>query len=143
MMTLKSSDPFVAVDHSVLEANIDVGENFPEQIVWEVSYGALDPDGKDRSVMGWLLVAGSEVQVTVFLGALLIENGKRYTEDDFVKIFAESDACRGMYDSARMAAAVMIGLTKSNLAIPAEMPDVSIAKLSEVDDELDIGYDGE
>ncbi|WP_125615960.1 hypothetical protein [Specibacter cremeus] len=135
MSELPGTHPFLTVDHRVVAADVHVGDETAHEIMWEVSFGEKDADEGIRYVMGWLHGAGDGVQVTVSVGAIVVDTGIPYDSAQFAEIFAVSDACEALYQSARAAASVSISLTKEALALPDYMPPATVAPFPEDDSE--------
>ncbi|MDJ0355595.1 hypothetical protein [Paenarthrobacter sp. PH39-S1] len=127
MSGMPRAHSFLGIDHRVVAAEVRVGDEAAHEIMWEVSFGEKDADEGFRYVMGWLHGAGDGVQVTVSVGAIVIDTGIPYDDDKFSRIFATSDACEALYQSTRAAAAVVLALTRETLTLPVYMPPASIA----------------
>lgn len=124
---------FLSVDHKVLGVEVHVGDESSHDVMWEVSYGKLNTEEGIRYALGWLHSAGEGIQVTVSLGAVVVDTGIPYVDEEFPDIFGISDACLAMYQSARTAASVAISLTRETLELPAYMPLAQVEPFPEED----------
>lgn len=135
MSQLRDTHPFLSVDHRVVAVEVRVGDESPHESMWEVSFGEKDDDEGVRYVLGWLHSAGEGIQVTVSVGAVVVDTGIPYDEEDFSKLFGVSDACEALYESTRVAASVAASLTRETLELPAYMPPVKVEPFP--DDEVE------
>lgn len=133
---MSQTQPFLSVDHRVVGVEVHVGDESLHDVRWEVSYGERDAEESVRYALGWLHGAGEGIQVTVSVGAVVVDTGIPYADDDFSRLFGESDACEALYESARMAGSVAISLTRENLELPAIMPPAQVEPFPDDDDEL-------
>ncbi|MBP2412277.1 hypothetical protein JOF48_001076 [Arthrobacter stackebrandtii] len=132
---MSQSQLFLSIDHRVVGVEVHAGDESAHDLMWEVSYGERDAEESARYALGWLHGAGEGVQVTVSVGALVVDTGIPYADEDFSRLFGASDACEALYEYARMAGSVAISLTRETLELPAYMPLVQVEPFPDDDDE--------
>ena len=133
MNQLPDVHPFLCVDHRVVAIEVHGGDESPHESMWEVSFGEKDAEEGVRYVLGWLHGAGEGVQVTVSVGAIVVDTGTPYSDEDFSQLFGVSEACETLYQSTRTAALVAVSLTKETLELPNFMPPAKVEPFPDED----------
>lgn len=125
-MTQDEATPLSLSDVSVISADVHLGSEEAQPLMWEVNFADRDPEGY-YIVSGWLHAAGHGVQATVSIGGILKESGAEYDRSSpRIAIEDDLDSLNGLYQRARTAARVIVGLTDADLEIPVLMPACSV-----------------